>query len=45
MRLLVDFFATVVAKVAIELIGSHTGMVLAHHVIHVFETIVLPVIR
>ena len=39
---MIDFFATLVAKLAIELIESHTFMVLAHHV---FETIVLPLLR
>lgn len=39
---MIDFFATLVAKLAIELIDSHTAMVLAHQV---FETIVLPHLR
>jgi hypothetical protein len=42
MRFLVEFFATLVAKLAIELIDSRTFSVFTHHA---FEAIVLPHLR
>ena len=42
MRFAVEFFATLIAKLAIELIDSHTFMAFTRHV---FEAIFLPHLR